>query len=241
MTSKFGRNKGQQQDPTQIPQGIDVNTFFFPSIPIEVRSVVPVFHTVAAPFIQSISQVVMNYLCASSLDYSLPTDFYESLLRDNGALSTEDINALITATYIILRTALRNKVKVSVFRDHLQKMNVPSIVIESMVQQMQEQRASYESRVVHYRLTFPKLERVRWRVDVVISSGSLTRVMRPNILMQMITKDGRIVTFELTMEMFHQLRYSVAKVLHEMQTLERHPIIRIVNEFKRREEEDYNK
>lgn len=56
----------------------------------------------------------------------------------------------------------------------------------------------------------------------------------------MITKDGRIVTFELTIEMFNQLRYSVAKVLHEMQSLERHPIIRIVNEFKRREEEDYN-
>ncbi len=56
----------------------------------------------------------------------------------------------------------------------------------------------------------------------------------------MITKDGRIVTFEVTMEMFQQLRYSVAKVLHEMQTLERHPIIRIVNEFKRKDEEDYN-
>lgn len=58
---------------------------------------------------------------------------------------------------------------------------------------------------------------------------------------QMVTKDGRIVTYEVSLEMFHTLRYSVAKVLHEMQSLERHPIIRIVNEFKRREEEDYNK
>lgn len=53
-------------------------------------------------------------------------------------------------------------------------------------------------------------------------------------------KDGRVVTFDLSVEQFNQLRYSVAKVLHEMQTLERHPIIKIVNEFKRREEEDYN-
>jgi hypothetical protein len=29
-------------------------------------------------------------------------------------------------------------------------------------------------------------------------------------------------------------------VLHDMQTVERHPIIKLVNEFKRREEEDYN-
>ena len=56
----------------------------------------------------------------------------------------------------------------------------------------------------------------------------------------MIMKDGTIVPFEITYEQFCQLRYSVAKVLYDMQTLERHPIIRIVNEFRRREEEDYN-
>ena len=34
------------------------------------------------------------------------------------------------------------------------------------------------------RIRCPRLERLRWRVDVVISSGSLSRVMRPTILMQ---------------------------------------------------------
>jgi hypothetical protein len=56
----------------------------------------------------------------------------------------------------------------------------------------------------------------------------------------MILKDGSIKTFEVSIEQFNQLRYSVAKVLHEIQTVERHPIIKLVNEFKRREEEDYN-
>jgi hypothetical protein len=56
----------------------------------------------------------------------------------------------------------------------------------------------------------------------------------------MILKDGSIKTFEVSIEQFNQLRYSVAKVLHEVQTVERHPIIKLVNEFKRREEEDYN-
>jgi hypothetical protein len=59
--------------------------------------------------------------------------------------------------------------------------------------------------------------------------------------MQMIMKDGSVQTFECTIEQFSQLRYNVAKVLHDMQTLERHPIIRIVNEFKRKDEEEYNK
>jgi hypothetical protein len=56
----------------------------------------------------------------------------------------------------------------------------------------------------------------------------------------MVLKDGSIKTFEVSLEQFNQLRYSVAKVLHEIQTVERHPIIKLVNEFKRREEEDYN-
>jgi hypothetical protein len=103
----------------------------------------------------------------------------------------------------------------------------------------------------------------------------------------MILKDGRIVTFEVSIEQFNQLRYMVAKVrqhvfitlscyqcsssvskydinideslttpniianyvifdhilqvLQEMQTLERHPIMKIISEFKKREEEEYNK
>lgn len=58
--------------------------------------------------------------------------------------------------------------------------------------------------------------------------------------MQIVTKDGTVSTFEVGLEQFNQLRYSVAKVLNDMNTTERHPIIRIVNEFRRREEEDYN-
>lgn len=74
-------------------------------------------------------------------------------------------------------------------------------------------------------------------------------------------KDGTVSTFEVSLEQFNQLRYSVAKVskhpsisvleeihlvscaaqvLNDINTMERHPIIRIVNEFRRREEEEYN-
>lgn len=56
----------------------------------------------------------------------------------------------------------------------------------------------------------------------------------------MVLEDGTIRTFEVSVEQFNQLRYNVAKVLNDMQTLERHPIIKIVNEFKKREEDDYN-
>eukprot|EP01040_Poterioochromonas_malhamensis_P003304 gene3304-3524_t len=119
-------------------------------------------------------------------------------------------------------------------------MNAPGPVVEEIVKEVMTSRLPYELLATQHRVQFFKLEKIRWRIDVVISSGSLSRVMKPNILMQMIMKDGKVFTFEITFEQFSLLRYSVAKVLHDMQTLERHPIIRIVNEFKRREEEDYN-
>ena len=42
--------------------------------------------------------------------------------------------------------------------------------------------------------------------------------------------DGSIKTFEVSVEQFHQLRYNTAKVLRDMQELERHPIMRIAFE-----------
>lgn len=41
----------------------------------------------------------------------------------------------------------------------------------------------------------------------------MDRVLQPSILMQMVDSDGFIRTFEMTVEQFHQLRFSTALVL----------------------------
>ena len=71
--------------------------------------------------------------------------------------------------------------------------------------------------------------------------GLLSRVMRPNLLLQMVLSDGRIKIFEVSMEQYNQLRYSVAKVLHDMQGLSRHPIMKVINEIERKDYEDRQK
>lgn len=45
--------------------------------------------------------------------------------------------------------------------------------------------------------------------------------------MEVTTSDGRIKTFELSIEKFHELRYNVAKVLKDMEDLEQIPILKI--------------
>lgn len=74
---------------------------------------------------------------------------------------------------------------------------------------------------------FPRISGVKWRVDVAISTSSLERVMRPSIMMELTLSDGSIKTFEMHIEQFHKLRYSVARVLRNMQDVERNPIMRL--------------
>ena len=52
-----------------------------------------------------------------------------------------------------------------------------------------------------------------WRVDVTISTSEMARVLKPSILMRMVDSTGTIRTFEVNPEVFHKMRYSVARVL----------------------------
>lgn len=76
-------------------------------------------------------------------------------------------------------------------------------------------------------LRYPTLDNFSWRVDVTISSNSLSRVLKPTILMTTVTSNGQKKTFEVSVEKFHELRYNVAKVLKEMEDLERLQILKI--------------
>eukprot|EP00656_Telonema_subtile_P018921 TRINITY_DN20279_c0_g1_i1.p1 TRINITY_DN20279_c0_g1~~TRINITY_DN20279_c0_g1_i1.p1 ORF type:complete len:259 (+),score=72.00 TRINITY_DN20279_c0_g1_i1:83-859(+) len=75
-----------------------------------------------------------------------------------------------------------------------------------------------------------QLKELRWRVDVHISTSSLRKKMKPTILMQLMFEDGAIKTLECSPEMFQDLRYSVTKLLHEVQRIE----VRLKNDGKKK-------
>jgi hypothetical protein len=54
----------------------------------------------------------------------------------------------------------------------------------------------------------------------------------------MILKSGAIKTFEVPLAQFAQMRYNVAKALSDMSRVERHPIIKVVEEVQKREMEE---
>jgi hypothetical protein len=85
--------------------------------------------------------------------------------------------------------------------------------------------AELETAALQQAQTLPSIAKLAWRTDVTISTALLSRVFRPSITMQMTLSDGRIKTFECSVQQFQKLRYQIAKTLKAVQDLKRHPTI----------------
>jgi hypothetical protein len=66
----------------------------------------------------------------------------------------------------------------------------------------------------------PIITSLTWRVDVVISSSAVNRVMQPFVILKLGLSDGTFHTIELNNKAFHDLRYRTAEVLHSLHKLE---------------------
>lgn len=174
------QKKNKVVDPTQCPSGIDTSTYFTPSIPDEIREIIPLFHstTISLEAVQKIIDVAIDYLQKNLNEIVIDNSLYE-----NG-LEVDLTDKLLTGIYLILQTAMRRKIKISKINEDLVKMNIPTSIVDYLCTKITENRVDFEYHVLHNRVQFAQLESLRWRVDVIISSGSLTRVMRPHILIQ---------------------------------------------------------
>lgn len=170
-------SKGATEEITKIPAGIDLSTFFAPHIPDDLRAAFMLFHEYPVDLITGLTKMMVKYLAAGD-NFSFPSKLYSS------EVSQEHLNLLMTAIYIILKQAIRTKSKISVVRTDLTAMKLPASFVEVICTELCEARMNLESVALTNRLHFAHLEKLRWRIDVIISSGSLSRIMRPSILMQ---------------------------------------------------------
>lgn len=104
---------------------------------------------------------------------------------------------------------------------------MPEPHIDDIVKALRNVRIDLQNKCVENRVRAPSLTSFRWRVDVAISTETLQKVFKPTILCETTTSNGETKTFEMPVEQFHHLRYNVAKVLRNMEEVERHPIMRL--------------
>ena len=169
--------KGAADEVLKIPNGIDATTFFAPAIPEDVKAAFTLFHQYPNDLIAGLMKLVVKYL-GNGNNFTLPAKLYSS------EVDQAHLNLLMTAIYIILKQAIRTKTKVSVVKTDLTSMKFPASFVDGACAELVLSRSALESVALTNRLHFAQLDKLRWRIDVIISSGSLSRIMRPNILMQ---------------------------------------------------------
>lgn len=74
---------------------------------------------------------------------------------------------------------------------------------------------------------YAHMKSLNWRVDVGISSSSVLKLIVATVVFQVETSDGRVYCFEVPLNKFHLLRFSVAQALKEIDDLLNRNVLKI--------------
>ncbi|KAM5145789.1 COMM domain-containing protein 5 [Mantella aurantiaca] len=153
------------------------------------------------------------------------------VIQQNTSLSEEQLSFIISGAYTLLRVALRlpaSTLKQEAFKEDLKELRIPDDFIGDFSNIVfGNRRTILEDAALQQGIRLPTVEDLRWRVDVAISTSSLSRALQPSILMQMKLSNGESHRFEVPVAKFQELRYNVALILKEMNDLEKKNILKI--------------
>lgn len=216
-----------------VPHGVESSTFLGSHIAAEIKEAVPLLHDLDQGAYRRILQSVVLFLQDSAGGEAAAAKLQDAA-GDGGAT----VGKVFTGLLYLVRAAVRNKTKLSVIQSDLTEMNLPPDCVKDFVTAIRSSRFVLEDAAIDGSPGFPELEDLKWRIDVAISTSSLSRALQPSVLMQMTLSNGQIKTFEVPLDKFHELRYNTAKVLKEMTAVESHPVMRIAFDLEKQKLDD---
>ncbi|CAB1447470.1 unnamed protein product [Pleuronectes platessa] len=152
-------------------------------------------------------------------------------IAESSTVPQERLSHIIAGMYRVLSEAIRiptASLKQEAFKDDLRELRIPEDFITDFSSVVfGNRRAALEAATSQNDPHLPTIEQFKWRVDVAISTSSLSRALQPSVLMQMKLSDGSLSRFEVPVSKFQELRYNVALILKEMNNLEKRSILQI--------------
>ncbi|KAJ0002630.1 hypothetical protein NQD34_007779 [Periophthalmus magnuspinnatus] len=152
-------------------------------------------------------------------------------VSENCLISPNKLNHVVAGMYQVLSEAIRISsatLKQEAFKEDLRDLKIPEEFISDFSSVVfGNRRVALEAASSQTDPHLPTLEQLQWRVDVAISTGSLSRALQPSVLMQMKLSDSSFKQFEVPVSKFQELRYNVALILKEMNDLEKRNILKI--------------
>jgi len=219
---------------------MDVVTFLGPRVPLEVKKVMPLFQKLSEEIMLKVYTFVVEYFMNDlnsdpKVESSSQNEKEELLLtryenlRVETALDRQTLSVLFTGLYYLVKSAIRTQpfTKLDALQKDMQELKLPAWLSQQLLKTIKSSQSLFETSLLNNRVRLCTLEDVKWRVDVTISTHSLSRVLKPSILMEITTSNGDIKTFEMSTEKFYELRYNTAKILKEMQDVEKLPILKL--------------
>eukprot|EP01117_Protostelium_nocturnum_P001017 TRINITY_DN1133_c0_g1_i1.p1 TRINITY_DN1133_c0_g1~~TRINITY_DN1133_c0_g1_i1.p1 ORF type:complete len:209 (-),score=79.23 TRINITY_DN1133_c0_g1_i1:243-869(-) len=206
---------------------MDSVTFLGPRVPQEIRKVYPLLSVWKE---KELDGVLSRVVATLKGDEEMNQDDFEIFAGELG-VSIEQLATVFTGLFYLVRSAVRSKVKDEIIQKDLSEdLKFPPFIVGRILTIVRKFQKDLEaSLLTNGRIRNAHLEEMKWRVDVCVSSNSQARILQPSILMEMYSSDGKRQQFEVSVEKFQDLRYQVARVLKNMDDLEKQPILKIID------------
>lgn len=180
----------------------------------------------SAVVLRTIIQVCVNYIETKSCSKEVLDRAVKKLQASNQDVP-EHFCELFAGILQLIQLYLRYPkgiVKDDELRESLKELKFRDDCIEDIVKVLRQHRdpLSFNYREMRNLRSPPR--RMVWRINVSFMDRSSTR--HPTVILHIQKTDGEFLSFELSLSMFHRLRYNVASLLHELQTLERRQSVR---------------
>jgi hypothetical protein len=175
----------------------------------------------------TVSDAAVAAVCEAVVGYQLGRwsgATYPRVLAAAG-LSPEQLHPLFSGLLAVCRAAARSRLKAPLLAADMQadlKMAPAAAAAAAALFVRLQQGGSGGAREA-----LPSVSGVAWRVEVTVSSSSVSRVFQPVLLLQLTGSDGSTLLMECSRERFQQLRFQAASALKSCEDTAALPILKI--------------
>ncbi|XP_046393398.1 COMM domain-containing protein 5-like [Ischnura elegans] len=215
-----------------IGPGGDNSLFPSTRIPLAVKLLSKNIDGISKNCFRLLLQLVVNAIEGRVTQDGCLDKIRKQCLLQKGQQAPDNLDELFAGLHAVVHAFLRlepGSLKSEIFESDLRDLKFSEECIADMVGVLYgPKRASFDVALLREPSTphLPRVERMQWRVDVIISSNTLSRVLEPSIQMRMVTSDGGVIYFTASIARFHQMRHAVAAALREMGHLEQKSLLK---------------
>uniref|UniRef100_A0A0P4WDI8 COMM domain-containing protein 5 n=1 Tax=Scylla olivacea TaxID=85551 RepID=A0A0P4WDI8_SCYOL len=208
---------------------LESQSHVFPArVPAEVKTLVKATHTMDKAVFRRLIKIALGYLQGGGTEQEAAITHLCGASQANTEEQVMSVCVQYSGVISLLRAVLRlntTTTRQDVFVADLTALGLPGEFAVDVGRVVYgAARPDIDHQLVANSPSLPTLAHMSWRVDVTISTSWLSRVLEPVVVIRMKTSTGASHTFQVPLNKFHLLRFTVASLLHQMGMLQSAPI-----------------